>query len=81
MQNMLDKIMGPLGEDYCTIFYVFGLFAALTIVITVVNFMYGIFFTKGFRMFDIVNTSIVLLMQFVVYYIYRVFYNMCKATL
>ena len=81
MQNMLDKIMGPLGEDYCNIFYVLGLLAALAIVITVVNFMYGLFFTKGFRMFDIVNTSIVLLMQFVVYYIYRVFYNMCKATL
>lgn len=78
---MLDQIMGPLGEEYCTIFYVFGLFSALTIVITVVNFMYGLLFTKGFRMFDIVNTAMVLLMQFVVYYMYRVFYNMCKATL
>lgn len=81
MQNMLDQIMGPLGEEYCTIFYVFGLLAALAIVITIVNFIYGLFFTKGFRMFDIVNVATVLFMQVIVYYIYRMFYNMCKATL
>lgn len=81
MQNMLDQIMGPLGEEYCTIFYVLGLLAALAIVITIVNFIYGLFFTKGFRMFDIVNTAMILFMQFIAYYIYRVFYNVCKATL
>ena len=78
---MLDQIMGPLGEDYCNIFYVLGLLAALAIVITVVNFMHGLFFTKGFRMFDIVNTVMILFFQFIAYYIYRIFYNMCNATL
>jgi hypothetical protein len=81
MQSMLDQIMGPLGEEYCTIFYVLGLLAAFAILITVFNFMYGLFFTKGFRLFDIINTLMVLFMQFIAYYIYRVFYNVCKASL
>lgn len=81
MQHMVDQLMGPLGEEYCSIFYAFGLLAALAIVITVINFIYGIFFTKGFRLFDAINTLMVLFFQFIAYYVYRIFYNMCKSTL
>lgn len=81
MQNVLDQIMGPLGEEYCSIFYAFGLLAALAIVITLVNFLYSLLFTKGFRLFDVVNTLMVLFFQFIAYYVYRIFYNMCKTTI
>jgi hypothetical protein len=77
--NFFDGLMAPLGKNYCALFYFFGLFSLLLALIALGGIVVGIFNKKaGFVLFMM---FINMLSNIFMYYVMRIYYSMCIASL
>lgn len=74
-----DKIMAPLGKEYCVLLYIIGLFLFFSSILTICLGMYTLL-NKKTRMLGVSEISGGV-MGFIVYLLYRIVYTMCLKTL
>ena len=94
--NIFDRLMSPLGKNYCMLFYVMGLlglFFALIQLIVIVRLVLNIFIfrRKAAKNFETNKPNVIglvlglFLLSFfyslIVYFINRISYSMCIASL
>ena len=79
MMNMMNNIMGPLGKEYCNIFYVLGIFIFILAVIGLVRSVF-LFLDKKNRNYSLASL-INSIMLFFIYLLYRMYYNICVKVL
>jgi hypothetical protein len=77
--NFFDGLMAPLGKNYCALFYFFGLLSLFLALIAAGGMVMGLFQKKSglvlFMMFLNVLSNIFM------YYVMRIYYSMCIASL
>lgn len=77
--NFFNSLMAPLGKNYCILFYVFGIFGALLVLLSFGGLMLGLFRkNSGYVMGAYFMSFIYALF---IYYLNRIHYNICKAAL
>jgi hypothetical protein len=77
--GFFDSLMAPLGKDYCMLFYVFGIFGALLVLLSFGGLMLGLFRKdSGYVMGTYL---LALTYALFIYYLNRIHYNICKAAL
>ena len=77
--NFFDGLMAPLGKNYCALFYYFGLFCLFLTLLAAVGIVMGIYNKKsGYILFMM---FINMLSNLLMYYIMRIYYSMCIASL
>ena len=91
--NIFDRLMSPLGKDYCMLFYVMGLlglFFALIQGIVIVRLVLNIFIFRRKAAKNLNTNAIGLVLglfllsffySLIVYFINRISYSMCIASL
>ena len=91
--NIFDRLMSPVGKNYCMLFYVMGLlglFFALIQVIVIVRGLLNIFIfrRKAAKNLNTKATGLILglfsisfFYCLIVYFINRISYSMCIASL
>ena len=70
--NFFDRLMAPLGKDYCALFYYLALFA-------VIGFVMGFFQKKSRYAMGAYFMSFI--SNILMYYFLRIYYSMCIASL
>lgn len=77
--NFFDRLMSPLGKDYCAVFYYLGLISLFLALLAVIGFVMGIFQKKsGYAMGAYFMSFI---SNILMYYFLRIYYSMCIASL
>ena len=77
--NFFDRLMAPLGKDYCALFYYLGLLSLFLALFAVVGFVMGFFQKKsGYAMGSYFMSFI---SNILMYYFLRIYYSMCVASL
>ena len=94
--NIFDRLMSPLGKDYCMLFYVMGLvglFFALLNLLVIIRLVLNIFIfrRKVAKKFETNKPNVIglvlglFLLSFfyslIAYFINRISYSMCIASL
>ena len=79
MMNMMNNIMGPLGKEYCNIFYVLGIFVLVLAILGLVSFVVQFLDkkTRSNSLASLINSVIL----FFIYLLYRMYYNICVKVL
>lgn len=77
--DLLNRLMAPLGKEYCKIIYIIALFLFALGFLGLLSGIYCLFNKKNQKLglYIIFNS----LMTFFMYYLYRVIYSMCIKTL
>jgi hypothetical protein len=78
--GLTDSVAGPLGKEYCNLFYFLTVVAFVMIVLVVVNALYLLFFTKKAPAGFVMNTVSVLVVYGLAYIQNRLLYNMCLTS-
>ena len=91
--NIFDRLMSPVGKNYCMLFYVMGLlglFFALIQVIVIVRGVLNLFIFRRKAVKNLNTKATVLILGLfsisffyclIVYFINRISYSMCIASL
>jgi hypothetical protein len=77
--KFFDSLMAPLGKDYCMLFYIFGLYALLLVLVSFGAMVYGILM-KSSR-YIILLYIFPLVYAIIIYYFNRIHYSICISTL
>ena len=75
-----NALFGPLGSQYCALFYWLAFFALVMIIVTVLGTMYIGFTTKKWSMV-LVNLFPLVAVYGLMYFQNRIFYGMCSRSL
>jgi hypothetical protein len=77
--NFFDSLMAPLGNNYCILFYVFGIFGALLVLLSFGGLMLGLFRKDSGYVMGIYLLA--LTYALIVYYLNRIHYSVCISAL
>jgi len=77
--NFFNSLMAPLGKNYCILFYVFGIFGALLVLLSFGGLMLGLFRKNSSYVMGAYFVSFIYAL--IIYYLNRIHYNICKAAL
>lgn len=77
--GFFDSLMAPLGKDYCILFYVFGIFGALLVLLSFGGFMLGLFRKNSGYVMGAYFMSF--LYALIIYIKNRLDYSICIAAL
>lgn len=72
MQDLINLFFGPLGDEYCNIFFFYTLFALISLFLVCIMTVVSVFKRK-FNW----NSIALIIMGFIVYAQNRLLYNMC----
>ena len=82
MNSFFSSVTGPLSVKYCDLFFVLTWVIFIFIILFVASGIYGFFTSKGkISMLQIILGIIALIFYFLVYILYRIFYNICLHSL
>ncbi len=74
MQDLMDFFFGPLGTEYCGIFFVYTIFSLITLIISIVMTVISVFK----RRFNWTSIGLIVV-NFILYIQLRLLYNMCLS--
>lgn len=80
MGYLEDKLFGPLGKDYCNMFYAVSLFGLIAMLLIFTTTMYLILFVKDKKTFGIkegISAFVAFTSYLFIYFLSRLQYNMC----
>jgi hypothetical protein len=81
---MIEDLMSPLGKDHCKVFNIIGIVFFVLALMTFIGIIYTLVaknINKESRGLFILYGVIEVLLLLFSYYIYRIFYSMCKNSL
>ena len=80
--TLFNSLMGPLGKEYCVIFYGIGIFIFLLMLVFIFGGLLSIVTNKEKNIKIIAAATIVNgLTLFLMYLLYRMMYNICLKVL
>lgn len=79
---LFDSLMGPLGKEYCILFYGVGVFIFLLMLVSIFAGILSIFNSKD-KSIKFVGVATILnaLTLLFIYLLYRMLYNICLKVL
>jgi hypothetical protein len=80
MSDLMDTIFGPLSGEFCYYFYFLSIITFFMFIVVIVGGLYtGITTSKGLGFYaGVIGGS---LAYFIVYFVNRLMYSMCKKSL
>ena len=72
MQDLMNLFFGPLGDEYCNIFFFYTLFSLISLILVVIMTVLSVF-KKKFNW----NSIALIVITFITYAQNRLLYNMC----
>jgi hypothetical protein len=82
INSLFSSVTGPLSVKYCDLFFVLTWIIFIFIVLFIASGIYGFFTSKvKISMLQIILGIISLIFYFLVYILYRIFYNICLHSL
>lgn len=83
MSSLENKLFGPLGKDYCTLFYAISTVGLISMLLIVITSVYMILFSSAKKTFG-VKEGVAALTTFIIYFVLylqnRLQYNMCLSS-
>jgi hypothetical protein len=79
MGYLEDKLFGPLGKDYCNMFYAISLVGLISMILIFTTTTYLMLFTKDKKTFGVkegINAFVAFTIYLVIYFLSRL-QNMC----
>ena len=77
MEKLMNDLFGPLHPSYCRYFYVLAIFSFISFLACLLGCCYNLLNKKKMN----VNLLLVLLNSFFGYFVNRLLYSMCVASL
>ena len=80
--DLMNKLYGPLGKEYCTYFYILSIFFFLSFIVSIVFTILQIVKNPKIVNMKFVFTSLAIIIYTLIpYYVNRLLYTMCINSL
>lgn len=74
MQDLMNFFFGPLGSEYCNIFFFYTVFSLISLVLVIIATIVSVFKRK-FNW----NSIAIIIINFIMYTQNRLLFNMCAS--
>ena len=82
MQQLMDKLFGPLEASYCNYFYVLSIFGFIFFIMAAINFLLRLIKPeKKNNKIHILYHFTLMVQTFLAYFLNRLLFSMCKGSL
>ena len=77
MLQIFDSIVAPLSQDFCLYFYILAILLFISFILSIIQILFSVFKNKSITL----QHLILPINAFVLYFVNRILYNMCKNSI